>query len=248
VKLTVAMRDFAIVTFAVDPQRLAAHLPLGFEPQRFELDSGAAVAFVSAVAFRVSSLELPGRLALPVSFVQTNYRAYATYARRRCVWFFGSTLDWAGAALARTVWKMPWYRARSRLEAVWQGERCTHYALESHGAYGAADFHCSGTGTQSGRLDGFTGAPQTAEVLTGPPYGYARLRDGTIAGFGVTHAALKPQLAAATRARFSVFEGLGLVPASAAPHSVLLQRRAPPFATVLPPTKTKGPDSAPSSA
>ena len=95
------MRDFRIVTFAVDPDRLAALLPHSFEPETFTLDSGREWRFVSAVPFRAVT-DIGGGW-FPLGFVQVNYRAYIRRHGERCVWFFGSSVSSRIVSLPRMM-------------------------------------------------------------------------------------------------------------------------------------------------
>ena len=220
-KFELVMADFAIATFAVDPLRLHALLPAGFAPQTFGLTSGSKVAFVSAVTFRNFAMRANG-LRLPLHYVQNNYRAYALRAGEPCVWFFGSALSTPAAWPAEKLLGMPWYRARLRLQAHWDGDVCTRYELAARGAPGDADFACSGDGMPVARLDGFASARSGLTVLTHPLSGFVRRRNGRLLELRVAHAPLQPQTASASVARFTAFERLGLVQPDAKPHSVLL--------------------------
>lgn len=75
--------DFAIVTWAVDPDRVAATLPAGFVP-----DVRAGVALVSAVAFLDDRFHFRALPFPRVSCGQVNYRAYVRRNDESGVWFF----------------------------------------------------------------------------------------------------------------------------------------------------------------
>jgi hypothetical protein len=226
-----------MVTFAVDPVRLAASLPTGLRPELRRLDDGREAGFVSAVSFRDIDFRFAVAPFVRVSFFQTNYRAYVFGPDgRRAVFFFGTTLDSPLVVLPRRLWQMPWHGGPTRIEGAWDpDERCTDYRHRSRGRWGAADVELEGTGVPAGRLDGFVDAEDTAAVLTHPLDGYFRRRDGSLGRYAVWHERLRPQLGIARRASYAVFEDLGLVAADAIPHSVLLQR-AVDFDVLLPPT------------
>jgi len=112
--------DFALVTFDVDPGRLAAVLPTGLVPEVRTLDDGRERGFVSAVSFR----DVDFRFALaPVvrrSFFQTNYRAYVRGpAGGRAVHFFGTTLDSVWSVIPRRVWGNTRVSISSSFELSW---------------------------------------------------------------------------------------------------------------------------------
>jgi Uncharacterized conserved protein (COG2071) len=231
---TTKLEDFAIVTFAVDPRRLARLLPGGLTPEVRRLDDGREVGFVSAVSFRDVDFRFAFAPRIRGSFFQTNYRAYRD--RRRAVYFFGTTLDSPLVVLPRIAWGMPWHGGRTRLDAGWDNAgRCTAYRHRCSGRWGAAEVELEGTGVAAGRLDGFVDADDSAVVLTHPLDGYFQRPNGTLRRYRVWHERLRPQLGIARRSGYAVFEELGLVTSGAGAHSVLLQR-AVDFDVLLPPT------------
>ena len=235
---TTGLRDFALVTFAVDAPRLATLLPAGLTPEVRRLDDGREAAFVSAVSFRDVDFRFAVAPFIRVSFFQTNYRAYVHGPDgARAVYFFGTTLDSPLVVMPSMVWGMPWHGGRTRVAAEWAGDgRCTAYRHRCTGRWGAADVHLEGTGSPAGRLDGFRDADDAAVVLTHPLDGYFRRRDGRLGRYTVWHERLRPQLGIAHRASYAVFETSGLVAPGARPHSVLLQRMIE-FDVLLPPTR-----------
>jgi hypothetical protein len=131
---------------------------------------------------------------------------------------------------------MPWRRGATRIDAEWDEDgRCASYHHSCREAWGAASVEIEGTGESAGRLDGFADADESALVLTHPLDGWFRRPDGRLGRYAVWHERLAPQLGTAYRARYAVFERLGLVEEDQPPHSVLLQR-AVEFDVHLPPT------------
>jgi len=227
------LRDFAIVTYAVEPDALARLLPRGYEPDVFTLDCGSRRAFVSAVPFYNADFR-PGFFPFfGFAFGQTNYRAYIrTPAGRRAVWFFGTTLASLFVVVPRVVWRLPWHHARMQFACTW-GAR-PRYVHHAHAAWGEAALDADGTGEPTGRLEGFAHAEETALVLTHPLDGFLRRHGGSVATYSVWHERLALTRAHPKRARFRVFEALGLVAHDAAPHSVLIQESTE-FLILLPP-------------
>lgn len=228
------LADFAIVTFDVAPEQLAALLPPGFEPEVFTLDDGRRRAFVSAVPFRDLDFRFHVMPWPRFAFPQVNYRAYVRRGEERVAWFFGTTLDTIWVTVPRVAWQLPWRRVGSRTKATWRGEVLEDYALDNEGEWGAATLRLSGTSEPAGRLDGFADEDETALVLTHPLVGWMQRLDGRLTTYSVWHERLVMKRAHAHEARFSVFESLGLVEAGQAPHSVLVQRRTE-FQIHLPP-------------
>jgi hypothetical protein len=235
---TTTLRDFALVTFVVDPARLAILLPEELTPEVRRLDDGDEAAFVSAVSFRDIDFRFAIAPVLRASFFQTNYRAYVRSPDgRRAVFFFGTTLDSPLVALPRMMWRMPWHGGPTRIDAVWDVDgRCTTYRHRSTGSWGAADVELEGTGSPMGRLDGFADTEDAAAVLTHPLDGFFRRPDGQLGRYSVWHERLGPQLGIAREATYVVFQDAGLVSRGAMPHSVLLQRSIE-FDVLLPPAR-----------
>jgi uncharacterized protein YqjF (DUF2071 family) len=229
-----ALADFAIVTFDVDPARLAALLPDGFTPEVRTLANGSPRAFVSAVPFRNADFRAAFAPWARFAFGQTNYRAYVRRGDERCVWFFGTSLATLFVAVPRYAWRLPWHHATMRFDVRWRGDTCARYRLETRGAWGDADLDLAGTDASIGALDGFPDDEDGRVVLTHPLIGYYRRRDGVLGTYGIWHDRLDLRRANARRARFAVFEELGLVEPQSAPHSVLVQR-ATEFVILLPP-------------
>lgn len=232
--VTTDLLDFAIVTYAVEPEALARHLPPGFEPETFTLGSGRRAAFVSAVPFRDKNFRFGLAPFFRMSMGQTNYRAYVRYQGARAVWFFGTSLDSPWVWIPHLGWKLPWHPARMHFETRWSGEHCEQYRLSTQGAWGQAELEFSGSETPMGCLDGFRDEEECAVVLTHPLQGFYFRRDGRIGTYSVWHERLRLQRATARLARFQVFELLGLTTAETVPHSVLVQRSTE-FIIFLPP-------------
>jgi hypothetical protein len=228
--------DVAITTFAVDPAALARLLPSGVDPDAVSLDDGRSRALVSAVTFRDVDFRLAFADRLRFAFVQTNYRAYVRIGDRRLVWFFGTSLDSPLVAVPRLAWRMPWHGGTMRLEATWDGDRCTSYRQNTRAAWAGADLELEGSDEPVGRLDGFADRDEALLVLTHPLDGLYRRRDGGLGGYSVWHERFAPRIGIARKARFELFERLGLVEPGAEPHSVMLQRTID-FSVLLPPLR-----------
>jgi len=231
------LRHFALVTFDVDPRRLAGALPDGLVPEVRRLDDGRERAFVSAVSFRDIDFRFRGAELVKASFDQTNYRAYVFGPDgSRAVHFFETTLDSRLSVIPRRLWGMPWYGGRTSVEATWDGVRCVAYRHVCSGARNAVDAEFVGTSTPLGRLDGFEDLDDGAAVLTHPLRGFYRRPDGRLGRYSVWHPRLRPTLGRSIRARYAVFERLGLIASDAVPHSILLQPSVE-FDVHLPPVR-----------
>jgi uncharacterized protein YqjF (DUF2071 family) len=234
------LEDIAIVSFDIEPEALAAHLPAWLEPDVFALADGRRRALVSAVTFR--DVDFRFRLApfVRLGMIQTNYRAYVRAAGQRAVWFFGSTLSSPIVEVPRLLWKMPWTRAPATIDATWDATTCRSWRSRAVGEWGGYDIELTGTSEPMGQLVGFTDEVETALVLTHPMAGYYRRLDSGVAGYHVWHAPMHPLRGNVIRARYDALERLGLVTPEQRPHSVLLERRSD-FRIYLPPTRLEGP-------
>ena len=231
------LRNFALVTFDVDPMLLAATLPAGLRPDVRRLDDGHERGFVSAVSFRDVDFRFRGAELARISFNQTNYRAYVLDPKGRpSVFFFETTLDSPLAAIPRRLWGMPWFGGHTEIRASWDGATCGAYRHVCTGRRNAVDAAFVGTARPLGRLDGFADLDDAAATLTHPLDGWFVRPDGRVGRYSVWHERLRPTLGSATRARYQVFEQLGLVATDQQPHSVLLQPSVE-FDVHLPPTR-----------
>ena len=233
--------DFALVTWAVDPDRVAATLPTGFVP-----DVRAGVALVSAVAFVDDRFHFRGLPWPRVSCGQVNYRAYVQHQDESGVWFFGTSLDSALVRVPRLAWKMPWHRDRLRVDANWThsidstdstGERCRSWRLTATGGWGAASIALYGTGEPYRPPDGFAGPDEVRELLLDPFVGWYARRDGSGVGrYSVWHEPLALEQAIVDEATSQVFTDLSLIDDGQVPVSAGLQRHVH-FDVHTPPTR-----------
>ena len=231
------LRHFAIVTFDVDPAALAVTLPSELRPEVRRLDDGRERGFVSAVSFRDVDFRFRGAEVVKAAFNQTNYRAYVSGPEGiRAVFFYETTLDSRLSVIPRRLWGMPWFPGRTTIEATWDGDRCRSYRHVCTGLRNAVDATFEGADEPLTRLDGFDDLEHAAAVLTHPLGGFYRTPDGRLGRYSVWHERLRPTLGRATRARYEVFERLGLVAPGQVPHSVLLQPSIE-FDVHLPPTR-----------
>ncbi len=235
------LADFAIVTWAVDPERVARHLAPGFEPDVRALDDGREVALVSAVPFRDLDFRFAAFPWLRFRMGQTNYRAYVIRRAtgERCAWFFGTALTRPFVHVPRVLWRLPWHPARMRFRVSWEAELCTRYSLRTRSSWGACELEAAGSQAPMGRLDGFADEEETLVVLTHPLQGYYYRTDGRVGTYSVWHERSNLRRARAERSRFTVLERLGLIQAEQPPHSVLVQRETE-FVIRLPPRLLRG--------
>ena len=233
---TTQLLDFAIITYAVDPQRLAALLPKSLTPDCFTLSDGRNVAFVSAVPFRDVDFHFHFAPFVKVSMGQTNYRAYVKRSDgQRVVYFFGTTLSGFWVRIPRDIWKLPWKTATMQFETRWEADVLVSYTLHTQSQWGPSNLVMKGTDQDIGRLDGFADEDETATVLTHPLVGYYYRNDGKIGSYQVWHERLALKRACVETASFPVFERLGLIDTETKVHSALVMPKTE-FVVCLPPS------------
>lgn len=234
------LRHFALINYALPPERLRPHVPDRFDLETFEI-GGRPMAMLSAVPFL--DVDFRFRHVLPFlkfEFGQTNHRAYIVdrATGEHCVWFFGTTLGSPVVAIPRLAWGLPWHRARYRIECELDARagRYLRYEqwIESDWCSGRASLE--DTGRPATGLEGFPDDDAMRLVLTHPVTGFFRLRNGRIGTYSIRHPEMRMTLGRAREARFSLYERLGLLSLEemASPHSVLLCPEVP-FQIQLPP-------------
>jgi uncharacterized protein YqjF (DUF2071 family) len=231
------LRHFAIITYAVEPERLRPLIHPRFELLTIEV-GGSSRALISIVPFE----ELEFRLALSAfprfRMAQTNYRVYVydTKNNEACVWFIGSLLDSPSVVVPRYLWKLPWHYGRMRFDCEVQDGRYSHYKLETRSTWGEARLTLHQEAGYTRAHTGFTDEESALAYLTHPLTGYYYRRDGRLGSYKVWHDRLQLSPAQVQDAHFTVLERLGIVtPAEQlAPYSVMVQPQTE-FTIYLPP-------------
>lgn len=223
------LRHFALITYALPPERLAPHV----DTRRFEIETfpigGRRLALLSAVPFLDTDFRFPRLLPWPrFRFGQTNHRLYV---RERAsgeplVWFLGTTLGSPVVAVPRVLWRLPWHRARYRFECEHDAEagRYRRYRIEVASRWCAAEIELEDSGARAGLLEGFTSLDEQILVLTHPVAGAFHRLDGRLGGYSIWHPEMALTVARPRRLFFALYERLGLLSRAemAAPHSALL--------------------------
>ena len=236
------LKHFAIITYAIDPARLAAMIP-----PRFRLDTiligGREQALVSAVPFLNVNFRLAAHPSPRLEMAQVDYRAYIIdqHTGERAVWFFGTTLDSWTLPVPRYAWQQPWHAARTRFDCQLDGsgQRYQRYHMHTASAWGHAQLQLRQNAGHTEIYPGFADEETALFYLTHPLVGfYHRLRDRQLGAYRVWHDRLRVQPAQLINARFAVFDRLGLVSQAEQqqPYSVLVQP-INDFTVYLPPTR-----------
>jgi len=234
------LRHFAIVTYAIPPERLA-----GLVDERFALDTiqlgGQDRALVSVVPFEDEDFRWAASDGPRWRFGQTNYRIYVRDRQtgKRAVWFLGTTLGSWRVIVPRYGWRLPWHYGRFAFACDPDADgHYTTYRVETRSRWAPLLLELGYDEGASLALPGFADAATALDVLTHPLDGFFRRRDGHLGTYSVWHERLKPTPGRVRHARIGLFDRLGIVPFAeqADAHSVLIQERTE-FQIHLPPRR-----------
>ncbi|MCL4266259.1 MAG: DUF2071 domain-containing protein [Anaerolineae bacterium] len=221
------LQHFAIITYAVNPERFAGLIPGRFKLDEVEID-GRAKALLSVVPFMdvdFTSAVVP----FPkFQMGQTNYRLYIVDSAtgERCVWFLGTTLDSWTVVVPRQIWKLPWHPGKIAFDCAYdtQAHRYRRYRMRTEADWGPAMVELSQNTDLPMHLPGFPDTESGLVYLTHPLASYYRRRDGRVGTYRVWHQQLMVQPASLIAAKFGLLSRAGLVSEEEqhAPHSVLV--------------------------
>lgn len=232
------LRHFAIITYAVPPQRLRLLVHERFELLTVPI-AGKPHALVSVVPFQELDFQLAAYPSPQFRFGQTNYRVYVKdrTTGQACVWFLGSLLDSVTVVIPRYVWKLPWHHGRMHFDCV-LGEDGVYsqYALRTRSAWGGTTLQLRQTKGLAQPHPGFPDEETALVYLTHPLSGYYTRRDGKLGSYSIWHDTLEMQPAQVVEARFDALERLGVASfeEQRTPYSVLVQPETE-FTIYLPP-------------
>jgi hypothetical protein len=157
---------------------------------------------------------------------------------RRLVWFFGTSLDSWSVVVPRYLWQLPWHRGRIRFDCELDsgGQRYERYRMTTRSDWAALELELEDSGLPVSELVGCDDLEAGLVILTHPLYGVFYRRNGSLGSYSIWHDRLQLSIGKCIRARFDLFDRLGVVPFAdqLTPHSVLLQPRTE-FTIYLPP-------------
>lgn len=221
------LQHFAIVTYAVEPERLVGLVAPRFELVTVDID-GETRALLSVVPFIDTDFTSAVYPFPRFTMGQTNYRIYVRDRETgtHCVWFLGTSLDsWTVVVPAR-LWKLPWYRGHIRFDCAYDDDRraYTHYRMATRSAWAPAKLELGQSEGLDVALPGFPDTETGLVVLTHPLTGYYYRRDGQLGSYRIWHDRLPLESAQLTSARFGLLERLGILSESEqqTAHSVLV--------------------------
>jgi len=236
------LAHFAMVTYAVPPDRVRPHVDTRFELDTFLDRAGNPRVWVSMVAFEDQNFHFAPLPWLRFRFGQTNYRTYVVdrVTRRRGVWFFGTTLDSWSVVLPRYLWQLPWHRGHIQFDCDYDSVagHYTRYAMQTRSAWAPVELRLEDTGETCSELEAMDDFEAAEVVLTHPLEGFFQRRDGGLGHYSVWHDRLNCKVGKCKSARIDLFDRLQLVPFAeqANPYSVLITHSTE-FTIYLPPAR-----------
>ncbi len=222
------LQHFAIVTYAIDPNRL-----IGLLPSRFKFDTviiaGKEQALLSVVPFIDVDFTSAVYPFAKFQMGQTNYRIYIIDQQtgERCVWFLGTTLDSMTLLIPRYGWNLPWYKGKINFNC--QLDQRTNlynkYQMKTTAKWASAELSLKQFGNEKITLPGFADTETGLVYLTHPLAGFYHRRDGKLGTYRVWHKQLQVKPATLKSANFNLLTRLGLVTEQQQqqPHSVLIE-------------------------
>lgn len=235
------LEHFAIITYAVDPDRFCEIVP-----ERFRLHTvpvgGKPKALLSVVPFINADFRLAVFPYFKARMGQVNYRTYVqdTQTGENAVWFLGTVLDSPAIIVPRNVWQLPWYRGRVRFQYDFDPKagiyRSYQVKTESDWAPARLAVVQDESAVEEFELAGFPDLETALVLLTHPLVGYYHRRDGKLGCSRVWHDRMEVKPGKLVSAYFGLLDKLQLVtpPEQLRPHSVLLTP-ATEFVIYMPP-------------
>lgn len=240
------LQHFAIVSYAIPPERVLPHIDPAFDLDCFTGSSGQPLVWVSMVPFEDQDFRFVCARWLKFRFGQTNYRTYVIHrdTGKRAVWFFGTTLDSWTVSIPRHLWKLPWHRGHVRFDCAYDPDsrKYTRYRMTTTSDWAPVEIDLEDLGTPVTTLNGLNNFDAAMVVLTHPLLGVFHCRDGRLGTYHIWHDRLQCTEGRVNSARIGLFDRLGLVPYAeqSKPHSVLIQNRTE-FTIYLPPRLMNAP-------
>ena len=236
------LRHFALINYAVSPERLAEFIPRDqFEVARFETSEGSK-AFLSVVSFLDVDFNF-SRLASGIrfTFYQTNHRAYVIEKKtgQPVVWFFGTNLGSPLVHIPRQLWKIPWLNTKYTVDCWFDcaANRYQKYNYNFESDWCEGRIELRDTGEPISVMDGFASLDEMKLILTQPTQGFYRRLDGQVGTYQVWHREMVCTKGVAENLYFSLYEKMGLLSKAEMqrPHSIFLCPEVE-FDVHLPPT------------
>lgn len=234
------LRHFAIITYAVPPERLRGLVDARFDLEQIELD-GKTFALLSVVPFEDQDFRSAVFPSPRWRFGQTNYRVYVRdrVSGEPSVWFLGTVLGSWTVNIPRHLWQLPWHFGRFSMNCIQDASGLyTSYRVATQSDWASTELELSHHPQVPPVYPGFPDTETGQVILTHPLTGYYYRRDGRLGSYAIWHNRLSPTSGRVVTARFSLLDRLGLVffPEQANPYGVLIQPQTE-FFIHLPPRR-----------
>lgn len=222
------LQHFAIVTYAIDPLRLASIVPPRFKLDTVQID-GAERALLSVVPFVDVDFTSAAYPFPKFRMGQTNYRIYIIdqLTGVRAVWFLGTTLDSWTIVVPHLIWRLPWYPGKVAFECDFDEAAGMYrrYHMKTESRWAPAEVELFQLPRDELALPGFPDEETALVYLTHPLVGFYHRRDGKLGTYSVWHDRLRVSGARLRSASFGLLDRLGLVSQREQqnPHSVLIE-------------------------
>lgn len=238
--VTTTLKDFSIITYTVDIEKLRRVIPERFDIYTIILH-GKKFGLVSAVTFIDKDFCFKRLLPfVKFNFPQTNYRAYIVdrVSGEKCVWFFGTGLGSQFVQVPKIFWKMPWFYSHYTMNFEMKGTKYSSYKVDIQAEKGNANIDIAENETIDFISDGFSGKEEAELILTHPITGYFLRTDNQIGRYQIWHPKMEYRTAQCNNAYFQKYETLGLLNKEEMkrPYSILITNEIY-FIIDLPPHK-----------
>ncbi|MDQ4145569.1 MAG: DUF2071 domain-containing protein [Actinomycetota bacterium] len=232
--ISVEVLHFALVTHAVEAERVRARLPSLYELETFEAADGVERALVSTTCFCNHDFR-PYALAYPrLTFNESTYRTYVRLGEKRGVYFFGRYLEGARAAGPQRLFARDTFLSDFEVEI---DSNENGYELYSCGVSSkCGDTHFVVRALDSPRAqEPFESGDELAQFITYRLHGFFTSSLGCQGHMPVGHKRMRPFAGELESGRFDLWERLGILAPEevSSPHSVLVQ--PPILFTLYPP-------------
>jgi len=222
------LQHFAIISYAIDAQRLSPFIPKRFKLDTVQID-GQERALLSVVPFIDVDFTSAVYPFPKFRMGQTNYRIYIIDQEtgERAVWFLGTTLDSWTIAVPHLLWRLPWYAGKVTFDCDFDSGSGLYrrYHMKTEARWAPAEVELFQRPDEKLLLPGFPDEETALVYLTHPLIGFYHRRDGKLGTYRVWHDRLWVKAAQLKSANFGLLERLNLVTRAEQqqPHSVLVE-------------------------
>lgn len=224
--LSVNVRDFALITYAVAAERVKTHLPSAYQLDTFE-GAGGEYAFVTTTCF--SNEHFRPVVGFPrQTFDESTYRTYVTHKDRSGVYFFGRYLGTNLAWLSQRPIARHTYTGDFHVAILNGGGDYASYTCDATSSAGQTRFALKADQKVEAKPP-FSSGNELVQFLTYRLHGFYTDVIGAQGHMPVTHPRMNPVAGFLTEAKFDLWDELGIVTSEEIgdPYSVLVVSEVP---------------------